>query len=178
MKYKVGDKVRVRKDLVVGKEYGDNVFIADMKKYSGKIMTVGGITVTGDYTFKEDANIWYWSDEMLEDRDKIEIIVDGNKTIAKKDGKVGIAKCSPEDKFDIFTGAKLAIDRLEKKCTPYGWLKEGVTYCYPCVGSDDLYDYYTYNNDEVDRKYISRGLVFKTKEEAIECAKKMLEVVK
>lgn len=58
---------------------------------------------------------------MLEN--KIEIIVNGNKVIAKKDGKVGVAKCSPEDEFDIFTGVRLAIDRLEEKC----WLKEDMT---------------------------------------------------
>ena len=109
---------------------------------------------------------------MLEN--KIEIIVNGNKVIAKKDGKVGVAKCSPEDAFDIFTGARLAIDRLEEKC----WLKKDGTYYFPRVDTKKLYDDYTYDDDEIDKRFISRGLVFKTKEEAIEAAKKMLAILK
>lgn len=179
MKYKVGEKVRVRKDLEVGSWYGEDTFTKSMKKYSGKTMTVNRITCTCKYKLKEDDH-HNWTDEMLEDvdTDKIEIIVDGNKTIAKKDGKVGIAKCSPEDEFDIFTGARLAIDRLEEKCKPYSWLKEGVKYYYPCTGLDDLYDCCTYVNAPFHRRMINRGLVFRTREEAIEAAKKMLEVLK
>ena len=111
---------------------------------------------------------------------KIEIIVNGSKVIAKKDGKVGVAKCSPEDEYDIFVGAKLALERLEEKCKPYGWLKKGVTYYFPHVARNDLYDYYEYDNDndDTDKRMISRGLVFKTKEEAIEAAKKMLAALK
>ena len=40
MKYKVGDKVRVRKDLEVGKRYGSDIFVPDMKKYAGKTITL------------------------------------------------------------------------------------------------------------------------------------------
>ena len=109
---------------------------------------------------------------------KIEIVVNGNKVIAKKDGKVGIAKCSPEDVFDIFTGTRLAIDRLEEKCKPYSWLKEDVTYYVPKVLDKELYDFYTYSDGTIERRLISRGLVFKTKEEAVAAAKKMLAVLK
>lgn len=178
MKYKVGDKVRVRKDLVVDKRYGIDVFTEGMKKYSGKTMTVVNIISTGKYEFKEDNKTWSWTDEMLENVENINIIVDGNKVIAKRGNKVGIAKCSPEDDFDIFTGVRIAIDKLEEKYKPYGWLKKDAVYYYPNVLVDDLYDCYTYYNDHYDKILKSRGLVFKTKEEAIECAKKMLEVVK
>lgn len=178
MKYKVGDKVRVRRDLVVNSDYGEDIFIADMKKYSGKTMTVSKITSTNKYEFKEDINNYNWTDEMLENVEGINILVDGNKVIAKKDNKVGIARCSPEDEFDIFVGAKLALERLEEKCEPYNWLKKDVKYYFPRVDSDRLYDYYTYDGDDIDRRLTSRDMVFKTKEEAIECAKKMLEVVK
>lgn len=117
-------------------------------------------------------------DEMLEDAEGITILVKGNKIIAKRDGRVGIARCSPEDEFDIFTGARLAIDRLEKECKPYGWLKEGMSYYRPDINIDAMYTYATYYNDDTDKRLMNRGLIFKTKEEAIECAKKMLEVVK
>ena len=178
MKYKVGDKVRVRKDLKAGSFYGEDSFLVDMKKYSGKIMTVDKITYKNKYKLKEDFGHYYWTDEMLEDAEGINIIVDGDKVIAEKGNNVGIAKCSPEDEFDIFTGARIALDRLEEECKPYSWLKEGMRYYYPHVSTNRLYDCFQYDNDEIDKILISRGLVFKTKEEAIECAKKMLEIVK
>lgn len=37
----------------------------------------------------------------------------GNKVIAERDGKKGVARCNPTDTFDFLTGAKLAIERLE-----------------------------------------------------------------
>lgn len=48
---------------------------------------------------------------------KIIITTDGKTTTAKKyDGKTvvktAVAKCSPDDKFDFDTGAKIAVDRL------------------------------------------------------------------
>jgi len=36
----------------------------------------------------------------------------GNKVIAERDGKHGVARCNPTDTFDFITGAKLAIERL------------------------------------------------------------------
>ena len=110
--------------------------------------------------------------------DKIEIIVDGNKTIAKMGGKVGVAVCSPEDEFNIFTGAKIALDRLEEECKPYGWLKEGACYYRPVITANEMYTCTTYDNDEIDKRMISRGLVFRTREEAIEAAEKMLAALK
>lgn len=52
---------------------------------------------------------------------RIEILVEGNKVIAKNliSGKVGIAKCSPEDTFDFLTGATLALERLMEKESLY-----------------------------------------------------------
>ncbi len=46
----------------------------------------------------------------------------GQKMVAKYNGKVGVAKCSDDDEFDMFTGANLALQRLfveeEKKEEP------------------------------------------------------------
>ena len=107
--------------------------------------------------------------------DKIEITVDGNRTIAKMGGKLGVAKCSPEDEFNIFTGAKIALDRLEEA---WKWIKLYKPYYVPAPAKAALFDCFRYANDAVDKRYINRGLVFRTKEEAIEAAKKMLEALK
>lgn len=178
MKYKVGDKVRVREDLIVGARYGNDNFISDMKEYAGKTMTVVAISSLGKYRLKEDIYDCNWTDGMLEDAEDITILVKDNKVIAKMGNKVGIAKCSPEDEFDIFTGARLAIDRLEEKCNSYAWLKKGVEYFVPDFAYKDLCVSHSYRNDPIDKRLVKYGLVFKTKEEAINCAKKMLEVVK
>lgn len=62
MKYKVGDKVKVRSDLRVGKSYGD-AFVYDMSKFRGKIVTIESVWKQG-YRIEEDA--YWWTDEMLE----------------------------------------------------------------------------------------------------------------
>ena len=51
-------------------------------------------------------------------------------------------------------------------------------YYIPSIFDWDFYKYNFWLNDECDEKYYKRGLVFKTKEEAIDMAKKMLAVVK
>lgn len=63
MKYKVGDKVKVRSDLVVGKSYGEHTFVHDMIKFSGKIVTIESVWKQG-YRIEEDT--YWWTDEMLE----------------------------------------------------------------------------------------------------------------
>ena len=63
MKYKAGDKVRVRKDLVVGKRYGCYPAASKMVEKSGKIATIR--TVQSDfYEIYKDA--YRWTDEMFE----------------------------------------------------------------------------------------------------------------
>lgn len=63
MKYKVGDKVKVRSDLRVGKSYGEHAFVHDMFKFRGKIVTIESVWKQG-YRIEED--IYWWTDEMLE----------------------------------------------------------------------------------------------------------------
>lgn len=63
MKYKVGDKVKVRSDLRVGKSYGEHTFVHDMFKFMGKIVTIESVWEQG-YRIEEDA--YWWTDEMLE----------------------------------------------------------------------------------------------------------------
>ena len=66
MKYKVGDKVKVREDLKIGKTYNGQTFVPQMKKYKGQIVTIK-IVDNGGHYIEEDGQDWYWTDEMLED---------------------------------------------------------------------------------------------------------------
>ena len=64
MKFKVGDKVRIKKDLSIDKTYGITV-VSSMEKYAGRIMTVSRITNFG-YRLKEDNEEWHWSEDTME----------------------------------------------------------------------------------------------------------------
>jgi hypothetical protein len=67
VKYKVGDKVRVRCDLE-RKIYGSVSVVNDMIKYRGKVVTIAYVD-EDDNTYKiaEEALSWHWwSEEMLE----------------------------------------------------------------------------------------------------------------
>ena len=82
MKYKVGDKVKVRlwDDMV--KEFGlnksDNIncelyFLKFIKGYCEKIVTIDQEGIYGNYyTIKEDGipSLWLWLDDMFEDVNK------------------------------------------------------------------------------------------------------------
>lgn len=65
MKYKVGDKVRVRKDLVLGKDYENFTFVGTMEKLRGKFVTIKN-AFTDSYYIEEDTDEYSWTDEMLE----------------------------------------------------------------------------------------------------------------
>lgn len=77
MKYKVGDRVMVRTDLVGGIEYpylnplcGRLYFASAMEKFRGKVYEI--ITASDDYGYEtyslslgEEASIWVFNDAML-----------------------------------------------------------------------------------------------------------------
>ena len=65
MKFKVGDKVRIRKDLEVGKWYGYAWVIEDMKIHFGKTTTISYCFNYG-YELDIDGGEFSWTDEMLE----------------------------------------------------------------------------------------------------------------
>jgi hypothetical protein len=67
MKYKVGDKVRIRKDLIIDEVYNDLTFVLDMVQYMGKVATITRIKFDDVYGINLDDDKWSWSDEMFED---------------------------------------------------------------------------------------------------------------
>lgn len=63
-KYKVGDKVRIREDLVSGKMYGEYYVINEMLQYRGEKATIE-VILDGGYELDIDEE-WTWTDEMFE----------------------------------------------------------------------------------------------------------------
>lgn len=64
MKYKVGDKVKVRENLIHGEKYGGMTFYMD--GWKGKVVTISLVDSLGCYEIAEDEDKWAWTDEMFE----------------------------------------------------------------------------------------------------------------
>lgn len=65
MKYRPGDKVKIRNDLAEYKRYGSYTFVPYMSKFKGE-QIIKELTHNG-YTIKADTQGFKWSDEMSED---------------------------------------------------------------------------------------------------------------
>lgn len=70
MKYKIGDKVRIRKDLKTLEVYGGQLFTEQMDKYKGMPVTISEV-FSDTYYIKEDEEDWCWTDEMFEAEDEL-----------------------------------------------------------------------------------------------------------
>ena len=71
MKYKVGDKVRVRKDLEPGNFYGKDYYISSMDKFKGEKCV---ITDIWDQSYQIDNFGYWWSEEMFESVNDEEVL--------------------------------------------------------------------------------------------------------
>ena len=66
MRYKVGDKVVIRTDLVERAEYDGCYFSSDMKEFRGKIQTIKKISQDRWYGLVEDNEDWSFTDKMID----------------------------------------------------------------------------------------------------------------
>lgn len=190
MKFKVGDKVRVKKDLVGGHYYGEDklYFNPEMEALRGKVFNVE--YCTGLRCMLKDAGCWDFNEAMLEPVDdvvpeKLVVYRENNKTIAKyyKGDKTvtAEAKCAPEDEFSFEYGAKLAMDRaiekMEEEEIGYSWVrcveyrqkyefnftvgKEYKIYDNGTLVSDDDFDYGMANDSKKETlDFISKWYIF------------------
>lgn len=77
IKFKVGDKVRIKKDLVVGKDYGVINLQHYMKEDLGKESVVTGVYCRVNNracTYKLSGSAYVWSEEMLEPVEEKEMV--------------------------------------------------------------------------------------------------------
>lgn len=66
--FKVGDKIRVREDLEVGKVYGGVNFISLMREFLGKEATITDVSYGGNFLLDIDEDRFFWSTEMFESK--------------------------------------------------------------------------------------------------------------
>lgn len=120
----------------------------------------------------------------LEQGDKLTYEDSGEKTTMRILGVSGEAlsyEISKGDKpfiFGIITQQGIEKDPNNWKLEYRPWEpKIGGKYYTPNIHNNDFYEVYYFNNISDERRF-KRGLAFKTKEEAIACAKKMLDSIK
>lgn len=67
VKYKKGDKVRIREDLESGIQYGDVTYVSEMDKYRGKVATITNYAGVyhPSYFIDLDEETYYWTAEMF-----------------------------------------------------------------------------------------------------------------
>lgn len=66
MKYKLGDFIKVKSNLIVDKSYGSGLmFIKSMVPFLGKSLEV--TSIEGDYGVKLKGSSYTWTKDMLED---------------------------------------------------------------------------------------------------------------
>lgn len=98
-KFKVGDKVRVRKNLIPGEKYMCISAVYGMKRMCGKIATIKRVSPGYDYIVLEESD-YIWSPGMLEPVKEDKLIFNGNATILFKDGKKYVTRCDTSDTYD------------------------------------------------------------------------------
>ncbi len=116
MRFKAGDKVRVKKFKERPYRWNSD---GEMDHLMGRVVKIERVVsptkcVYAVHDSKNDCD-WIFRDDDLEPvNETIVIYRKDNEVIAldKRTGKKAIAKCSPEDTFDFNVGAKLAFDRL------------------------------------------------------------------
>ena len=104
--FKIGDKVRLRDDLEVGKENGELTFSSGMKKLQGKELTIEGMSLQGNYELEE--SYFLYSEEMLEkatNNDLFEFAL----------GKLNMTKEELEEEYKKSNTNKQEVEDIKKR---------------------------------------------------------------
>ena len=111
-KFKVGDIIKANKESNSAYTYTNQA-----RNWTGKVLSMGnGLIYAETITPEEDKGETYHLSEkyfdLIGNRPNITHIVNKNMVIVKfGDGRKGVAKCSPDDKFNLAFGTALAVAR-------------------------------------------------------------------
>lgn len=161
MKYRQGDKVRVRNDLVEWMKYGRYRFVPSMSKIQGEQIVKEVIPNKG-YILFGDVNEFKWSDEMFEEEmeDKMD-----NNTL-----QINMNNLSDEERATFLSLVEKANKPVNKVWKP----KKGEVF-YTVYADGSIYELTWLNNADRIKRY-EIGNCFKTKNEA-EFALEKLKVI-
>ena len=110
-KFKIGDKVKLRDDLEVGRDYGGITFLRDMKDLQGKELTIDRISRQGNYILKEGR--YYYSEEMLEK------VNDTDDLLEFALSKLNMTKDELRREYKKNKTEKQIVEDVEKRCEDF-----------------------------------------------------------
>ena len=129
--FEVGDKVKITNNNKVYSTYTNSFILNSVSNKLFKMFesgyvphnnTFADVVAVGKhewghniYFIKENGHVSIIGEpgiELVESTDKIAINRYGNKVVAKMGNKVGVAKYNETDTSDLYTGVKIAVDRL------------------------------------------------------------------
>ena len=91
--------------------------------------------------------MWEWLDKQTGNSNGIKVEVKDNKTtVTLDDGRVGVARCNPCDKFDIVTGIRVALDDIERKSRKLSTLEKQMIQIALDIGAKTI-QLLTYDDD-------------------------------
>ena len=151
MKYRPGDKVKVRSDLKINDKYEKYVVIKEMQKFSGKVVTIADCLWDG-YSILEDNRDNGWTDEMFEDikEDKMD-----SNTL-----QINMNNLSDEERNTLLSLVEKANKPVNKVWKP----EDGEIYFY-LFGTGSIH-VDRWNNCDTDCSKYEIGNCFKTEKEA------------
>ena len=109
--FKIGDKVKLRDDLEVGRDYGGITFLRDMKDFQGKELTIDRISQQGNYILKEGR--YYYSEEMLEK------VNDTDDLLEFALSKLNMTKDELRREYKNNKTEKQIVEDVEKRCEDF-----------------------------------------------------------
>ena len=132
-KFKIGNKVKLRDDLEVGRDYGEITFLRDMKDLQGKELTIDRISQQGNYILKEGR--FYYSEEMLEK------VNDTDDLLEFALGKLNMTKEELRREYKKNKISEQIVEDIERRC------KDFENYCNGrCCGDCDVEKFLKRNN--------------------------------
>lgn len=170
MKFKVGDKVKVRSDLIVGhayysadRTYYDTVAPA-MKEYAGKIVTIDMVIETiGGYRIKEDADHWRWTDEMFESKEEEKKMNENNNTTVRCHccgAEIEVTDSTPCFEGKYFCDEECYDNEVTHcdKCGELMWRDDSYT-CEGDILCESCADEHTFICDHCEERFYTRDMV-------------------
>lgn len=151
MKYRPGDKVKVRSDLKINDKYEKYVVIKEMQKFSGKVVTIADCLWDG-YSILEDNRDNGWTDEMFEDIKEEQM---DNNTL-----QINMNNLTDEERATLLSLVEKANKPVNKV-----WKPEVEEKFYTLFGDGSINELTWLNHADILKRY-EIGNCFKTKDEA------------
>ena len=111
--YKISTKHRIIDCSLYLTDCSDIICVKDLMRKESKNMNWKDFCVEAS-TLEEALEKWKKRLTVSKEEPDYTVKIEGNKTIVTtKDGEVGVARCNPEDKFDVAEGIRVALEHIE-----------------------------------------------------------------